>query len=102
MNEFCLEILKTAFKHRLREIWTHEINITNYVRMIKHIDARPTTIAGIKEYRNQLAALLESSRREQYKEQVIFNVILEQLVEQNIDVAALEVEAGKTDQIKPA
>jgi hypothetical protein len=76
-----ITILRGAVEHRAREVMHHQINIDNYVRAIDLIDARHADDMPMQAFRAQLVSLLESSRVEQRKEQLLLDVIRQQLDE---------------------
>lgn len=76
-----LETLKSALSARNDEVESYQVNIDNYVRAIEKINAQYSENIDMLQFRDQLADLLNSSRREQLKAIVIRDVIAEQVSE---------------------
>lgn len=77
------EILTEALKARKEEVLGYQINIDNYRLAMEKIDrehggASPLD-AAMREFRQQLDGLLQSSLIEQRKAQIIHDVIEQQL-----------------------
>ena len=77
------EILTEALNARKDEILGYQINIDNYRLAMEKIDREhggATTLdAAMREFRQQLDGLLQSSLIEQRKAQIIHDVIEQQL-----------------------
>lgn len=74
-----IQILKNNLAARQREVMHYQINIDNYRLAIRKIESGNLT--DLEEFANQLKELLNSSIKEQAKEQLLAEVILEQLKE---------------------
>lgn len=75
-----IEKLETARTVREQEVEDYQINIDNYTRAIAKIDAMPEAERALQQaFRDQLAGLLESERREQSKSQIMLDVLNDQL-----------------------
>lgn len=74
-----IQILKDNLAARQREVMHYQINIDNYRLAIRKIESGNLT--DLAEFASQLKELLNSSIKEQAKEQLLAEVILEQLKE---------------------
>lgn len=74
-----IQILKDNLAARQREVMHYQINIDNYRLAIRKIESGNLT--DLTEFANQLKELLNSSIKEQAKEQLLAEVISEQLKE---------------------
>ena len=74
-----IQILKDNLAARQREVMHYQINIDNYRLSIRKIESGNLT--DLAEFASQLKELLSSSIKEQAKEQLLAEVILEQLKE---------------------
>lgn len=75
MNEYHREILAGSVEQREREVTEYQVNIDNYTRAIAKIGDD----VQMQPFAEQLRGLLESSRYEQRKAQIMLDVIKEQL-----------------------
>lgn len=75
MDPYQREILVAAEEMRQKEVIEYQVNIDNYVLAIEHIGDD----ADLAEFKNHLQSLLESSRKEQKKAQILLTVIQAQL-----------------------
>ena len=74
-----IQILKDNLVARQREVMHYQINIDNYRLAMRKIESGNLT--DLAEFASQLKELLNSSIKEQAKEQLLAEVILEQLKE---------------------
>lgn len=74
-----IQILKDNLAARQKEVMHYQINIDNYRLAIRKIESGNLT--DLTEFANQLKELLNSSIKEQAKEQLMADVIAEQLKE---------------------
>lgn len=74
-----IQILKNNLAVRQREVMHYQINIDNYRLAIQKIES--SNLTDLAEFSNQLKELLNSSIKEQAKEQLMADVIAEQLKE---------------------
>ena len=80
-NKKKIETLQSALEGRNSEIEEYQINIENYTRAIKKINAEHGDNQPILEFRDNLSNLLESHKIEQLKSIIIRDVIAEQINE---------------------
>lgn len=73
--DYRLEMLKSSLEGRIREVTEYQVNIDNFRLAIEAIGDDPE-LAGFRE---QLEDLLQSSRLEQRKAQVMLDVIRKQV-----------------------
>lgn len=74
------DVLRSALAAREDAVLMYQINIDNYSRAIKRIDALgDAERAELAEFREKLVTLLSSERLEQKKEAIMRDVIAEQL-----------------------
>jgi len=74
-----IQILKDNLAARQREVMHYQINIDNYQLAIKKIESE--NLNDLVEFASNLKELLNSSIKEQAKEQLLAEVIAEQLKE---------------------
>ena len=74
-----IQILKDNLAARQREVMHYQINIDNYRLAIKKIESE--NLNDLVEFASNLKELLNSSIKEQSKEQLLAEVIAEQLKE---------------------
>jgi hypothetical protein len=74
-----IQILKDNLVARQREVMHYQINIDNYRLAIKKIESE--NLDNLAEFASNLKELLNSSIKEQAKEQLLAEVIAEQLKE---------------------
>ena len=80
MHPYQREILTTALEGREKELIEYQVNIDNYRLAIEKIGSDEE----LQPFREQLQNLLASSLLEQKKSQVIFEVIQDQLANQDL------------------
>lgn len=73
--DYRLELLKSSLEGRIREVTEYQVNIDNFRLALEAIGDDPE----LAEFRAQLEDLLQSSRLEQRKAQVMLDVIRKQV-----------------------
>lgn len=77
-----MKFLQEEARRREGEIFHYQLNIDNYERAVKKIDAMPDWEKDIiPDFRDGLEKLLESEYREQKKSKIMLEVIQDQLEE---------------------
>lgn len=76
-----IDTLKSALSGRNDEIEEYQINIDNYTRAIKKIDAEHADNPAMVDFREKLANMLEAHKIEQLKSIIIRDVIADQITE---------------------
>lgn len=74
-QDYRFELLTSALDARVREVTEYQVNIDNFRLAIEAIGDDPELV----EFRGQLEDLLQSSRLEQRKAQVMLDVIRKQV-----------------------
>jgi hypothetical protein len=77
-----IEFAQQALMDRHAEVELYQFNIDNYKKAIEEIDQYYSERRGMKEFRDSLKDLLESSETEQLKAIIIRDVIAKQLAEE--------------------
>lgn len=77
-----IEKIQAAHTARVEEVENYQINIDNYTMALEEIDAKPESErAEYAQFRQQLAGLLASEKREQSKSKIMLSVLERQIAQ---------------------